>query len=53
MPSRAIALVFMIGVTVTTAVAWVLVDFSFWRATVFFLSMLAGGSICFVLRARD
>jgi hypothetical protein len=45
-------LLFLVGVTVVTAIGWRVADLPMAKAAVFFLSMLFGGSIYFLLSTR-
>ena len=53
MPSKMTALAFGLGVTVATVTAWILSDHSIAKASVFLLAMLFGGSMYFLMKARE
>ena len=53
MPSKTTALAFGMGVITAAAAAWVASDHSVAKTSVFLLAMLFGGSMYFLMRARD
>jgi hypothetical protein len=53
MPSKATVTVFLLGIAIASAGAWLLVGFSFKEVAGLFLSMLLGGSIYFLTQVRD
>jgi hypothetical protein len=53
MPSRTTAVVFAIGVIVATTAMWSLSDHSVAKTSVFLLAMLFGGSMYFLMKARE
>jgi hypothetical protein len=53
MPSKATVVGFVLGSGIATAGAWFFIGFSLKEVAGFFLSMLLGASLYFLLRARD
>ena len=53
MPSRTTAVVFAIGVIVATTAMWSLSGHSVAKTSVFLLAMLFGGSMYFLMKARE
>ncbi len=52
-PSRTTVLTFIVSIITATGITWLLVDFSLKNLVVLFLSMLLGGSLYFLWRARE
>jgi hypothetical protein len=53
MPSKATVIGFVLGSAIATAGAWFFIEFSFKEVAGFFLSMLLGTAIYFLVRVRD
>jgi hypothetical protein len=53
MPSMMTGIVFAMGVIAATMAAWSLFDHSVAKATALLLAMLFGGSMYFLMKARD
>jgi hypothetical protein len=52
-PSKMSAFAFGMGVTAATVTAWILTDHSLGKAGVLLLAMVFGGSMYFLIRARE
>ena len=53
MPSRSTVVIFVLGIIAVIAAAWLLLDLSLKMTVGFFLSMLLGGSLYFLSKARE
>jgi hypothetical protein len=53
MPSKMTAFAFGIAVMAATGIAWLLSDHSVAKTSVLLLAMLCGGSMYFLIKARD
>jgi hypothetical protein len=53
MASKLTLLVFLAGIVAAAVTAGTVADLSFTKAATFFLSMLMGGSIYFLMKARS